>query len=154
MAEKYEKTRIRNTYVKTPPTIGEGNEMQSITVEHYEPEDKDAFLRFHGLESDRSAGKHERVDSLSYLEMMAKKNEKLETYKTAAEMMGLGTTNVVAGNYFPNYRPVVKIPIIVTGEAAAIMAHVMHGHTKEGDILKNASARSDDEAKPPIVRMS
>lgn len=42
-------------------------EMQSIDLEHYEPQDKDAFLRFHGLESDRLAGSHERKGALSYL---------------------------------------------------------------------------------------
>ncbi len=132
-------------------------EMQPIKVEHYEPQDKDAFLRFHGLESDRLAGSHERKGAPSYTGI------KREAYKQAAEMMGFGTTNVVAGNYFPNYRPVVKIPVIMTGAASAIRAHY-DGYPKEGDIIKDrehefvlglaptTSAISPDASKSPRTR--
>lgn len=43
--------------------------MQPINVEHYEPQDKEVFLRFHGLEADRSAGRNDNAGAPSYLEM-------------------------------------------------------------------------------------
>lgn len=71
-----------------------------------------------------------------------------EAYREAAEMMGLGTEEY-------------KVPVIMTGAAAAIVAHVMNGYTKEGDIMKDrehefvlglaptSSARSRDMPKSP-----
>lgn len=77
---------------------------------------EEPFLALYGPAADRLAGSHER-------------EVKREAYRQASEMMGLGTEEY-------------KVPVIMTGAGAAIMAHMLHGHPKEGDIITRRDRRT------------